>query len=165
MAQRESKHHHARHSTIMASTNGKSKNGNGNGGGNGDGKGRSGRSIERFVSFADDAERCRWIAGNLYVAAVSDVLDGLGFRQQAMHQRLRPLDAENYTIVGRAKTFRWMETDYVVDGDPYGLEIEAMDSLKEGDVVVHSTDPSGTHAPWGELMTTVAKRNGTVGCL
>jgi regulator of RNase E activity RraA len=58
-----------------------------------------------------------------------------------------------------------METDYVVEEDPYGLEIEATDSLKPGDVVVHSTDYGGTNAPWGELMSTVAKRNGAVGCV
>jgi regulator of RNase E activity RraA len=49
--------------------------------------------------------------------------------------------------------------------DPYGLEIEAMDSLGPGDVAVHSTDAAGTNAPWGELMSTVAKRNGAVGCV
>ena len=40
-----------------------------------------------------------------------------------------------------------------------------MDSLRPGDVVVHSTDYAGTNAPWGELMTTVAQRNGAVGCV
>ncbi|HEY6228016.1 MAG TPA: RraA family protein [Verrucomicrobiae bacterium] len=112
-----------------------------------------------------DLQRFRWIRQNLYAAAVCDILDDLGFRSQAMHQRLRPLDSENCVVVGRARTFRWMETDYSVDGDPYGLEIEAMDSLKAGDVAVHSTDTSGTIAPWGELMTTVAKQNGAVGCI
>ncbi len=58
-----------------------------------------------------------------------------------------------------------METDYVVEENPYGLEIEAMDSLKSGDVAVHSTDYSGTNAPWGELMSTIAKRNGVAGCV
>jgi regulator of RNase E activity RraA len=84
-----------------------------------------------------------------------------------MHHRLRPLlpDKKNCGFVGRAKTIRWMETDCVRENDPYGLEIEAMDSLKAGDVVVHSTDYSGTNAPWGELMSTVAKRNSAVGCV
>ncbi len=40
-----------------------------------------------------------------------------------------------------------------------------MDALRPGDVVVHSTDYSGTNAPWGELMSTVAMRNGAVGCV
>jgi regulator of RNase E activity RraA len=84
-----------------------------------------------------------------------------------MHQRIRPLlpDIRRCGFVGRARTFRWMDTDYVEPADPYGLEIEAMDSLKGGDVAVHSTDPGGTNAPWGELMSTIAKRNGAVGCV
>ena len=111
-----------------------------------------------------DEEKFNWIKENLYVAIVCDVLDSLGYRNQAMHQRLRPLDTENSTMVGRARTLRWMETDYIED-DPYGMEIEAVDSLKTGDVVVHSTDFAGTNAPWGELMSTIAKRNGAVGCI
>jgi 4-hydroxy-4-methyl-2-oxoglutarate aldolase len=117
------------------------------------------------LRFGSDAERFKWIRENLYVPAVCDVLDSLGYRQQAMHQRLRPLDTENSTIIGRARTFRWMDTDYIEEDDPYGLEIEAMDALGPGDVVVHSTDAAGTNAPWGELMSTVAKRNGATGCI
>jgi regulator of RNase E activity RraA len=114
---------------------------------------------------AADLERFAWIAKALYVPAVCDILDEMGFRNQAMHQRLRPLDPENCTIVGRARTFRWMDTDYVVEEDPYGLEIDGMDSLRPGDVPVHSTDAGLTNAPWGELMSTLAKRNGSTGCI
>ena len=117
------------------------------------------------MNLTTDQRRFAWIREHLYVPAVCDILDSLGFRDRAMHQRLRPLDPANCTIVGRARTFRWMETDYVVKEDPYGLEIKAMDSLKPGDVSVHSTDYAGTNAPWGELMSTVAKRNGATGCI
>lgn len=106
-----------------------------------------------------------WIKNNLYTAVVCDVLDSLGYRNQAMHHRLRPLDEINCTFVGRARTFRWMETDYIVEDDPYGLEIEAMDSLQSGDVVIHSTDHAGTNAPWGELMSTISKVKGVTGCV
>lgn len=107
------------------------------------------------------------VFNELYVAAVSDVLDDLGYRHQVMHRRLRPLLPNRNTcgFVGRARTFRWMETDYRNQEDPYGLEIEAMDSLQPGDVVVHSTDHAGTNAPWGELMSTVAQRSGVTGCV
>ncbi|MGO9199186.1 MAG: RraA family protein [Limisphaerales bacterium] len=118
-----------------------------------------------MTSFTNDRERSDWIRQRLHVPAVCDILDALGHRQQAMHQRLRPLDPANCTIVGRARTFRWMETDYVVGEDPYGLEIDAMDSLKLGDVAIHSTDYAQSNAPWGELMSTVAKRNGATGCI
>jgi len=113
----------------------------------------------------DDRELFPWILENLYTAAICDILDELGYRNQAMHQRLRPLDADCCVFIGRARTFRWMETDYIVEDDPYGLEIEAMDSLRAGDVVVHSTDYSGSNAPWGELMSTISKRKGVVGCV
>lgn len=117
--------------------------------------------------FDSDREILDFIHEGLYVAAVCDVLDSLGHRNQAMHQRLRPLlpDRKNCGFVGRARTFRWMDADYIHENGPYGLELEAMDSLRPGDVVVHSTDHAGTNAPWGELMSTVAKRNGAVGCV
>lgn len=107
------------------------------------------------------------MARGLHVAAICDVLDELGYRHQAMHQRLRPLlpDIRACGFVGRARTLRWMETDYIVEEDPYGLELDFMDSLLPGEVVIHSSDPSGTNAPWGELMTTIARRNGAVGCV
>jgi 4-hydroxy-4-methyl-2-oxoglutarate aldolase len=113
----------------------------------------------------NDQQLFRWMRQNLYVAAVCDILDSIGLTKQAMHQRLRPLDANNCVMVGRARTFRWMETDYIVEDDPYGLEIEGMDALKAGDIAVHSTDSSLTNAPWGELMSTVAKQNGAHGCV
>jgi 4-hydroxy-4-methyl-2-oxoglutarate aldolase len=121
----------------------------------------------QIKEFQNDAELFGYIKQNLYVAAVCDILDELGFRNQAMHQRLRPLlpDPGNCGFIGRARTFRWMETDYIAKDNPYGLEIEAMDSLKTNDVAVHSTDYAGTNAPWGELMSTVAKRNGAAGCV
>jgi 4-hydroxy-4-methyl-2-oxoglutarate aldolase len=120
-----------------------------------------------MATFNNDSELFEFIRKKLYVAAVCDILDELGFRNQAMHQRLRPLlpNPENCGFIGRARTFRWMETDYIAEENPYGLEIEAMDSLKSGDVAVHSTDYSGTNAPWGELMSTIAKRNGVTGCV
>lgn len=114
--------------------------------------------------FTNDDEKFDWVRKNLYVPIVSDVLDILGRRDRAMHQRLRPLDPTNCTIVGRARTLRWMETDYV-EADAYDLEIEAVDSLRKNDVVIHSTDNACTNAPWGELMSTIAMRNGSVGSI
>jgi 4-hydroxy-4-methyl-2-oxoglutarate aldolase len=117
--------------------------------------------------FTNDAEIFAFMKQNLYVPVVCDVLDTLGYRHQAMHHRLRPLlpDIRACGLAGRARTVRWMETDYVVTDNPYGLEIEVIDSIKPGDVVVHSTDFAGTNAPWGELMSTIAQRNGAAGCI
>jgi regulator of RNase E activity RraA len=107
------------------------------------------------------------IKQNIYVAAICDILDDMGYRNQAMHHRLRPLlpDIRNCGFIGRARTFEWIEVDHVDEANPYGLEIDAMDALHEGDVVVHSTDYNRTNAPWGELMSTIAKRKGVAGCV
>lgn len=117
--------------------------------------------------FETDEAIFAFVREHLYTAAVCDILDSLGYREQAMHPRLRPLlpDIRACGFVGRARTFKWMQVDYVNEEDPYGLEIEAMDALNAGDVVVHSTDFSGTNAPWGELMSTLARVKGVAGCV
>ncbi len=124
---------------------------------------------ETFTSSSelDEQTILDFVRQKLHVAAVCDILDDLGLRNQAMHHRLRPLlpDIYNCGFVGRARTLRWMETDYIVEEDPYGLEIDFMDSLNAGDAIIHSTDYSGTNAPWGELMTTIAQVHGAVGCV
>jgi 4-hydroxy-4-methyl-2-oxoglutarate aldolase len=114
-----------------------------------------------------DGEIFEFVKDHLYTPVVSDILDSLKIRGQVMHHRLRPLlpDRERCGFVGRARTVRWMDTDYSVEEDPYGLEIDFIDSLKPGDVAIHSTDYGGTNAPWGELMSTIAQRNGAVGCV
>jgi 4-hydroxy-4-methyl-2-oxoglutarate aldolase len=121
---------------------------------------------QRIEMFQNDLETCNFIREKLYVAAICDILDSLGYRNQVMHQRLRPLlpDLRRCGFAGRARTVQWMETEYIAD-DPYKVEIELMDSLRPGDAVVHSTDHAGTNTPWGELMTTVAIRRGAVGCI
>ena len=50
------------------------------------------------------------IRQQLYVAAVCDILDEMGYRNQAMHQRLRPLlpDIRSCGFIGKARTLRWM---------------------------------------------------------
>lgn len=121
--------------------------------------------MKKKTAFPNDKARFAWIRRHLYVAVVCDVLDSLGLRDRAMSHRLRPLDPDNAVIVGRARTFRWMDTDYIDTKDPYGGEIAGVDSLQPGDVPVHSTDSALTNAPWGELMSTIAQRNGATGCI
>jgi regulator of RNase E activity RraA len=127
----------------------------------------TGEPIEESNMELDEQGILTFVSEKLHVAAVCDILDDLGYRNQAMHHRLRPLlpGIHKCGFVGRARTLRWMETDYIVEADPYGLEIDFMDSLGVGEVIVHSTDSSGTNAPWGELMTTIAQLRGAVGCV
>lgn len=118
-------------------------------------------------TFETDQDRFAFVKEHLYVAAVSDTLDSLGYRNQVMHHRLRPLLPDMHTcgFAGRARTLRWVEVDSTDYDDPYGVEIAAIDSLRPGDVAVHSTDYSARNAPWGELMSTAAVARGAVGCI
>ena len=108
------------------------------------------------MKWKSDADKLAWIREKLYTPVVSDTLDGLGLRQQAMRHDIRPLHPD-FVVVGRARTLLWMATYEPVKPNPYVNEIKAIDSLRPGDVAVHSTDHSWTVAPWGELLSTAAK--------
>ena len=57
----------------------------------------------------NDRELFDFVRQNLHVAAVCDILDTLGYRNQAMHHRLRPLlpDIRNCGFVGRARVMAY----------------------------------------------------------
>jgi regulator of RNase E activity RraA len=105
------------------------------------------------------------VAASLYTAVLSDVLDELGFREQAMPPSIRPLDDE-LVLVGPARTGVYREVYSVVAGDnPYALEIALVDDLKPGDVAILGCGGSTRIAPWGELLSTAARARGAAGCL
>lgn len=100
---------------------------------------------------------------NLYVSVVSDILDSLGFLDQAMSADLRPID-QDMRIVGRAHTVLTADV-YERPAEPYKLEIESVDALKEGDVMVACTNGSQRTCFWGELLSTAAQARGATGCV
>jgi len=116
------------------------------------------------VSYASDPERFAVIRQKLYTPVLSDTLDALGFRRQAMRHDIRPLHPD-FVVVGRARTLLWMNTYEPVRPNPYVNEIKAIDSLKPGDVSIHSTDYSWNIAPWGELLSTASRMRGSAGTI
>jgi regulator of RNase E activity RraA len=110
-----------------------------------------------------DAERLDLIASRLYAAVLSDVIDGLGFRDQAMDARLRPV-WQGATVAGRAHTLLTVDI-FELRPDPYRKEIEAVDSLKPGDVLVGATGPSRRTCLWGELLSTASLARGARGAI
>lgn len=103
------------------------------------------------------------VESTLYTAVISDALDDLGHRQQAMAEHLRPVGSDA-RFVGWARTIACMDTYHVGD-DPYGTEIAAIDSILPGEVVVVSTGGSRRNAPWGELLSTAALARGARGAV
>jgi regulator of RNase E activity RraA len=105
------------------------------------------------------------IRQSLYTAVLSDVLDELGFRDQAMAHSIRPLD-ENLTLAGFARTGLYREVFHTVAGEnPYELEIALVDDLKPDEVAVLGCCGSRRIAPWGELLSTASRARGAAGCV
>ena len=105
------------------------------------------------------------IREKLYVAVLSDVLDELGYRDQALPPHIRPLD-ETLVMAGFARTGLYRDVYHVPPGEnPYELEIALIDDLRPGEVPVLGCGMSGRIAPWGELLSTAARARGAAGCL
>jgi 4-hydroxy-4-methyl-2-oxoglutarate aldolase len=105
------------------------------------------------------------IRERLYVAVLSDVLDELGYRDQALPSHIRPLD-ETLVMAGFARTGLYRDVYHVSPGEnPYELEIALIDDLRPGEVPVLGCGMSGRIAPWGELLSTAARARGAAGCL
>lgn len=105
------------------------------------------------------------IREKLYVAVVSDVLDGLGYTNQAMSSRIRPLD-ESLILAGYARTGLYQDIYHVAKGEnPYELEIALIDDLSSDDVPVFACGATGRIAPWGELLSTASRARGAAGCV
>ena len=116
-----------------------------------------------LVSQPWDLSLCEFAETNLYTAVVSDSMDQLGVRNQAMREHLRPLYA-GCKVAGWARTIACSDI-YHVPEDPYGIEIEAVDSLLPGEVAVVGTQRSVRNAPWGELLSTAARARGARGAI
>ena len=110
-----------------------------------------------------DISICQFAEENLYTAVVSDSLDQLGIRHQAMREYLRPVHPR-CKFAGWARTIACSDI-YHVPEDPYAIEIEAVDSLLPGEAAVVGTQNSLRNAPWGELLSTAAKVRGARGAV
>jgi 4-hydroxy-4-methyl-2-oxoglutarate aldolase len=105
------------------------------------------------------------IRQSLYSAVLSDVLDELGLREQAMAPSIRPLD-EELVLAGFARTGLYREVFCVVpDENPYELEMALVDDLKSDEVAVFGCCGSRRIAPWGELLSTASRARGAAGCV
>ena len=121
-------------------------------------------------NYNNDHELFRLLETKLFPAVVGDVLDKMGYLHQFLPAEIQPLD-ENMVLAGRAMPV--LEADiYDLDkkannplaGKPFGLMLEALDSLKGGDIYV-AAGGSLNYAMWGALMSTRAKTLGAKGAL
>jgi 4-hydroxy-4-methyl-2-oxoglutarate aldolase len=95
----------------------------------------------------------------LYTPVVADVLDRLGYREQALRADIRPL-FPGARAAGVARTARTIPAPGIAPAEPYKGEMAAVDALGPGDVLVVSE----CHwSFWGELLSTAARYRGCLG--
>jgi 4-hydroxy-4-methyl-2-oxoglutarate aldolase len=96
-------------------------------------------------------------------AVLADVLDALGHRRSALPPDLRPLRT-TWKVLGRAATLSTLPVA-VEPVHPYAVELECIDSIRPGDVLVATTNGDKSSALWGELLSTAAHAHGAVGAI
>ena len=98
---------------------------------------------------------------SMYTAVVADVLDTLGYRQQTLSADIRALTPV-CKVSGRVFTARAEAVNEIPD-EPYKLEIEAIDTMAKGDVLVVDAGHNRQSAFWGELLSTACQAKGVRG--
>jgi 4-hydroxy-4-methyl-2-oxoglutarate aldolase len=111
----------------------------------------------------DDAARAALLErlDRLYPAVVADCLDRVGVRSNVMHPGIRPL-YRSARMAGFASTVHAIEVDTppANPDDYYRGELQAVDALRDGDIMVVST-VRGSY--WGELLATASRYRGARG--
>jgi 4-hydroxy-4-methyl-2-oxoglutarate aldolase len=104
-----------------------------------------------------------WIdrLAKLYTPVVADVLDRIGYRNQSLASRIRPLWPEA-KAAGLALTVQTVSAQLQSPAHPYAGELAAVDSLRDGDMLVVSESACSF---WGELLSTAAKYRGCRGVI
>jgi len=100
---------------------------------------------------------------NLNSSLLSDVLDGMGIRNQCMSEGIRPV-YPGATVVGWAHTMLMVDI-HEPEQDTFKLQLEGIDSLKNDDLMVVASNGSTSAALWGELLSTAARCRGATGAV
>ena len=115
------------------------------------------------MPFGNDLKLFDMMKEKLYSAVLSDALDQVGLRDQAMRADIRPVFPEA-VAVGRALAALSVDI-YEVLENPYEKEIASVDLLKPGNVLVAATGRSTRTCFWGELLSTAARARGANGAV
>ena len=101
----------------------------------------------RYLEYNDRLER-------LFSAVIMDVMDTMNVRVQCMDPMIRPLTPSMRTW-GEAVTM-YLEEVTEVPKKPFQLEMEVLDDLREGQVIVAQCDARHRSALWGGLLSNAA---------
>ncbi|MGD0802904.1 MAG: RraA family protein [Candidatus Bathyarchaeia archaeon] len=105
----------------------------------------------------------QFIRERLNSSLLSDVLDGMGIRNQCMAESIRPM-YPGAVIVGNAHTMLMVDI-HEPEQDTFKLQLEGIDALKKDDLMVVASNGSTSAALWGELLSTAARIRGASGAV
>lgn len=99
----------------------------------------------------------------LYSGILSDVLDGMGYRNQCIGRAIHPLN-DHTVIFGPAFTSIGTQV-YTMPENPLIAQCKVVDQLQEGEIYVLKTRGDYNCAVFGELFATAVRRRGGAGVL
>jgi regulator of RNase E activity RraA len=100
----------------------------------------------------------------LYTGAVADILDDLGYRNQCLPSSIRPLEPR-MKVAGPVFTVRGRAMPPGERPDPRFRQMDMLDAIFPGSVIVIDPGDETRAAHWGELMSNTALQKGAVGCV
>ena len=101
----------------------------------------------KYLSYNEKLKRC-------YSAVIMDVMDQMNLRVQCMDPNIRPLVPAMRTW-GEAVTM-YFEAVTEVPEHPFQLEMEVLDDIREGQVIVCQCNAVSLSAVWGGLLSNAA---------
>jgi 4-hydroxy-4-methyl-2-oxoglutarate aldolase len=100
----------------------------------------------------------------LYTGAVADILDELGLRNQCLPSAIRPLEPK-MKVAGPVFTIRGRAMPPGDRPDPRLRQMDMLDAIFSGSVIVIDPGDEARAAHWGELMSNTALQKGATGCV
>jgi regulator of RNase E activity RraA len=113
------------------------------------------------MSPPTDAQRASALAA-LYTGAVADILDELGLHEQCLPADIRPL-SDDMKLAGPVYPVRGRSRPADDGNDPRYRQMDMLDGIFPGAVVVIDPGDETRAAHWGELMSHTAKARGATG--
>jgi regulator of RNase E activity RraA len=113
------------------------------------------------MTTSADAGRAQALSA-LYSGAVADILDELGLREQCLPVDIRPL-RDDMKVAGPVYTVRGRSRPADDGNDPRYRQMDMLDGIFPGCIVVIDPGDETKAAHWGELMSHTARAKGAAG--
>ena len=102
----------------------------------------------------------------LYSGAITDIMDSISpdYRNQTLPSGLRPLTS-NMKVAGPVYTVRGNKRFYDDGHDPRYKQMDMLDGIFPGSIIVMDSGDEKSAAHWGELMSKTSMEKGSKGAI